>query len=152
MPHSFRIVSTADDLFQQTAMVLWRKHEQFDPSREFLPWALGIAHNEVRRFFRRRGGQGIHLSDALMERLAELRYVSENTRRTAPFNGSLSAWTNCRSSSATLSSSVIWGRIPIKTVAEQQHLEPATLYKRLDRIRWGLMDCVDAAERREAQP
>ena len=72
----------ADDLFQQTALVLWRKHRQFDPSREFLPWTLGIAHNEVRRFFRSHSCRGTHLSDAMMERLAELHYASVS--RTAP--------------------------------------------------------------------
>ena len=30
----------ADDLFQQTSLVLWRKREQYDPSRAFLSWAL----------------------------------------------------------------------------------------------------------------
>ena len=40
----------ADELFQQTSLVLWRKHEEFDPSRDFLRWACGIAHNLIRNF------------------------------------------------------------------------------------------------------
>ena len=37
----------ADDIFQQTSMVLWRLFDQFDRTRSFLPWACGIARLEV---------------------------------------------------------------------------------------------------------
>jgi RNA polymerase sigma-70 factor (ECF subfamily) len=35
----------AEDVLQQVAVVLVREFEHFDPSRPFLPWALGIARN-----------------------------------------------------------------------------------------------------------
>jgi RNA polymerase sigma-70 factor (ECF subfamily) len=38
-----------DDVVQETALVLWRKFDTFDPSRSFGAWARGIAANLVRQ-------------------------------------------------------------------------------------------------------
>ena len=35
----------AEDVLQQVAVILVREFEEFDTSRPFLPWALGIARN-----------------------------------------------------------------------------------------------------------
>jgi RNA polymerase sigma-70 factor, ECF subfamily len=141
----------ADDLFQQTALVLWRKQGQFDPSRDLLPWALGIAHNEVRRFFRRHSGRGAQLSDALMERLAELHYTSAG-RSELRFQRLADCMEQLTADQRELIEQCYLGIESIKAVAEKRRLEPAALYKRLDRIRWTLMDCIESAERREDQP
>jgi RNA polymerase sigma-70 factor (ECF subfamily) len=37
----------ADDLLQEVSSVLWEKFAHYDPSRPFLPWALGVARLEV---------------------------------------------------------------------------------------------------------
>jgi len=37
----------ADDLLQETAVVLFRKIDEYEPSRPFVAWALGVARNEV---------------------------------------------------------------------------------------------------------
>lgn len=60
----------AEDLLQQTALVLWKKFDQYDPSRPFVPWALGIARLEVLN--RNRSPEKAHaLLDAdLAEKLA----------------------------------------------------------------------------------
>ena len=63
-----------EDLFQQTSLVLWKKRDQYDTSREFISWALGIAHNEVRNFIRRKNRGGVLLSEAVIERLAAVRH------------------------------------------------------------------------------
>jgi len=37
----------AEDLLQQSALILWQKFDQYDASRSFLAWALGIARLEI---------------------------------------------------------------------------------------------------------
>lgn len=49
-------LTEVDDLVQETALVLWRKFDEYDSARPFLPWALGISRNlihEVRHAERR---------------------------------------------------------------------------------------------------
>jgi RNA polymerase sigma-70 factor (ECF subfamily) len=36
-----------DDLTQQVGVVLWRKFDQYDPTRPFAGWAIGIARMEL---------------------------------------------------------------------------------------------------------
>ena len=39
--------SEADDLFQEVSVILWKKFDNYDASRGFAPWAIGIARLEV---------------------------------------------------------------------------------------------------------
>ena len=39
--------SRASDVLQNTNLVLWRKLDEFDPLRPFLPWAFGVARFQV---------------------------------------------------------------------------------------------------------
>lgn len=40
----------ADDLFQETCVVLWQKFDEFRPGTNFLAWALRIADHKVMKF------------------------------------------------------------------------------------------------------
>ena len=63
----------AEDVFQQTSLILWKKWDEFDWGGDFLAWACGIAHNEVRNFLRHRGRDRLVLSDKLLDDLADVR-------------------------------------------------------------------------------
>src|SRR3954463_4103357 len=60
-----RNLDDADDLFQQTSLALWKKFDQYDPTRNFLPWAFGVARFEVSNFLRSRGRDRLYFSDEL---------------------------------------------------------------------------------------
>jgi RNA polymerase sigma-70 factor len=47
-----RDFDAAEDVFQDTVVEILKSADRFDPSREFLPWASGIARNVVKRFYR----------------------------------------------------------------------------------------------------
>jgi RNA polymerase sigma-70 factor (ECF subfamily) len=44
----------ADDVFQDTSLVLWRSFATFRRDAEFLPWALGTARHQVLFYWRTR--------------------------------------------------------------------------------------------------
>jgi RNA polymerase sigma-70 factor (ECF subfamily) len=66
-----RDLDDADDLFQQTTLILWNKFDDFDRGRSFLSWACGVARLEVCNFLRSRGRQRLYFSDDLNLMLAE---------------------------------------------------------------------------------
>src|SRR5215472_639653 len=66
-----RDLDDADDLFQQTSLVLWDKFDQFDPSRSFAGWACGVARYEVLNFLRARSRDRLYFSDELSLALIE---------------------------------------------------------------------------------
>lgn len=60
----------ADDVTQETSLVLWRKAGEFDPEQPFLPWALTIALYQVKAA-RGDTGRDLHVfDDSLLDRFA----------------------------------------------------------------------------------
>jgi len=141
----------AEDVFQQTSLILWQKWEQFDSSREFLPWACGIAHNEVRNFLRTRGRNRVMLSEKLMGELADVRLDSQpllDQRR----DFLIECIKKLEFLARELLERCYAGRESMKVIARQFHTTPNALYLRLRRIRRDLMDCMEKASRGEDAP
>ena len=61
----------ADEVFQETLIVLWRKRDQFEQGTDFLAWSRVVAKFEVFRFLRKARKDQVGLSEAAMTRLAE---------------------------------------------------------------------------------
>jgi RNA polymerase sigma-70 factor (ECF subfamily) len=61
----------ADDLFQQTALVLWRSFGSFDPAKPFGPWALGVARHQVLMHWRSRRRDRLVFSEEVLAALAD---------------------------------------------------------------------------------
>jgi RNA polymerase sigma-70 factor (ECF subfamily) len=66
-----RDLDDADDLFQQTSLVLWDKFDLFDPSKSFIAWACGVARFEVSNYLRSRSRQRLLFSDNLAQILID---------------------------------------------------------------------------------
>jgi len=141
----------ADELFQQTSLVLWQRREDFDPSRDFLRWACGIAHNLIRNFLRRHHGQKICLSEAVIERLTQLRHT-ERQRLDTQLDRLVQCLDELPAEQRDLLELCYLGDQSIGDVAAERQVAPAALYKRLDRIRWALVDCIQLRQRKEDRP
>src|SRR5437868_10690061 len=64
----------AEEVFQQTSLVLWKKWQQYDPGRAFVAWACGMAHHEVRNFLRKHRDRGrVYLSEDVLAEVAQAR-------------------------------------------------------------------------------
>ena len=62
---------SAQDVLQNTAMALWKKHEQYDEKKDFLPWAYRFAYNEVRNFYRKNEKKNQIIDLECLDQLAE---------------------------------------------------------------------------------
>jgi RNA polymerase sigma-70 factor, ECF subfamily len=60
----------AADVVQETNLVLWRKIEEFDPSRQFLPWAFAVARFQVMAHLRDHKRDRLLLDAELAEALS----------------------------------------------------------------------------------
>lgn len=61
----------ADDILQETALVLWEKFEQFEPGTRFDRWAFRIAHFQVMYHRQKKARDRLRFSDTLVELLGE---------------------------------------------------------------------------------
>jgi RNA polymerase sigma-70 factor len=60
--------SLAEDVFQETLLVAWRRFDSFDRARPFGPWLRGIAHLTALAMFRK-GKREIYVDSAVVEAL-----------------------------------------------------------------------------------
>ena len=69
-----------DDVLQETNVVLWRKAGEYDATRDFQSWAVGIAHMQVLAFRKRqqRDRKKLLFDETLIATLADEAVQSKN--------------------------------------------------------------------------
>ncbi len=67
----------AEDVYQQTAMVLWRKFSTFEPGTNFVGWAIRVAQFEIKDYVKARRRRKVFFNDEILDAIAE-RYRAES--------------------------------------------------------------------------
>ena len=137
-------VADAEDIVQQTALVLWEKFDAYDSSQPFTPWACRFALNKTKQWIERRQRWQALLEGGLAQELAlrreELRPETET--RLAHLEGCLGKLPEPQRS---ILEGYYYRRDSIDKVAEHSGRTVAATYKTLQRIREALQDCVENA-------
>src|SRR6476620_1102683 len=133
----------AEEVFQQTSMALWKKWPQYDPSRDFVRWACGMAHLEVCNFLRKHADKRrVYLSDEALAQVAQTRlemYDVLEARRQALAH----CLDRLKRESRELLERCYAGQDSIKEVAAELGQRPNALYMTLKRLRRTLFDCIN---------
>ncbi|MCH9654707.1 MAG: sigma-70 family RNA polymerase sigma factor [Planctomycetes bacterium] len=135
-------VTAAEDIFQETCVILWKEFPRFDQERSFLNWANGIAFNQVRKYRRKFRNKRLIFSDSLMTELAEdaSGLLEDLSRRQL-------ALTNClqklNDRERELIDAYYGDQETAATVAERWKCSTHAIYKTIKKIRKVLFDCVN---------
>jgi RNA polymerase sigma-70 factor (ECF subfamily) len=141
-----------DEVLQMTALSVLESLGDYDGTRPFLPWALGVARKEVANF-RRSSQRFPALGEAAQAALAvAIAEVAEGER------ASLVHLAECMAKLAGRPREVCElryrsGMKPAR-IAEVLGMQPNTVSKTLERVRSELRECIEQQERRarEASP
>lgn len=133
----------ADEVFQETNLVLWRQAEQFDLSRDFMPWALAIARNQIRAAFQSRKRSrlvfDLDVAEAIANRLMTRRETVGNRQ---------AALADCLHTLPDDQHALIRQRyedeLTVNELARQQKVTANAMAVVLHRIRQQLSRCVQA--------
>ena len=68
----------ADDILQNVAVVTVRKYQQFDPTRSFVAWAIGIAKNEILKHQSKQGKDHLLLDIDAIDSVTQV-YAKEHS-------------------------------------------------------------------------
>ena len=60
-----------DDVLQEVAVAVLESFDRYDPARPFVPWAIGVARNQVGVYLRRRGRDRMCLDPAAVDRIED---------------------------------------------------------------------------------
>ncbi|MEM9185128.1 MAG: sigma-70 family RNA polymerase sigma factor [Planctomycetota bacterium] len=137
-----RDMNDADDLLQQTSIVLWRKYDAFDPSRDFFNWACGVARLEARNFLRTRKSHRLVLSDQLDQLLADTLHEMPTTEREDRRQALADCIEKLGGKDRDLIEQCYTRRAPVREVAASLSRTPQSVHNSLKRLRGWLLDCI----------
>lgn len=137
-----RDLNDADDLFQQTTLVLWNKFETFDAERSFFNWACGVARGEVANFLRARGRQKLYFSDELNLLLVEAHEAMSIDELEDRREALAKCMEKLRDRDRELLTQCYGGDDAIQDIAGRHGRSSSSVHNSLRRIRRALFDCI----------
>jgi RNA polymerase sigma-70 factor (ECF subfamily) len=147
-----RDLDDADDLFQQTTLILWKKFGAFDRRRSFFSWACGAARLEIANFLRRRGRQRLYFCDdlslLLVEAQAEMSDAELEDRREALAR----CVEKLRPTDRDLLTECYGNLGGVHGAAGRRSRAPQSIYNSLRRIRRALFECIARTLAQESRP
>lgn len=133
--------SRAADVLQETNLVLWRKIEEFQPDKPFLPWALTIARFQVLAHLRDKNRDRMLLDAELAETLS-----AEAERQISQVDSVREALRPCLQLLTAGNRELIERRyfrdMPVTDLAESVDRTVGSVKVALLRIRRQLADCM----------
>lgn len=131
-----------DEVVQQTAIVLWRKFDQYDPETNFMKWACVVARFEALAYRRKMARDKLVFREDVLELMADEGAEEVDTRRTEheALETCLAAMPEKQRQFVTLAYTP---GIKVKELAAEAGSSSAAFYMRLKRLRHQLMECVE---------
>ena len=141
----------ADDVMQETVVVLWEKFSQFKEGADFRAWAFGVARFEVLAWRRDKGRDRLVLAEDVVEFLAD-----ETAQDEPRLSGQREALEACLKKAAPEQRALLLEAYQpdaeIQQVAANSGRTVAGFYQWLHRMRRLLLDCVRRELAREVSP
>ncbi|WAJ71696.1 sigma-70 family RNA polymerase sigma factor [Catenovulum adriaticum] len=133
--------SAADDIFQETSIILWREFEKFEPHTSFSKWANGIVFNRVRVYRRQNNKLSYGLSESLMNEIADAGTFDSSSEQ---------RWNILESCRAQLlaADQILYENFYLKNLKAQEIADKTgrsifAIRKSVHKLRKKLFDCVD---------
>ncbi len=137
----------AEDVLQQTNLVLWRKFDEYRPGTNFFAWACQITRYEVLKYRERRARAAKLLDPNVFDQLAEVavsqvEHLDEFHRR---------ALIDCMERLSLADRDLMRRRyaeaMEVRAIAAAMNRSPNAVSKSLGRIRRLLLDCINSDAR-----
>jgi RNA polymerase sigma-70 factor, ECF subfamily len=147
-----RNLDDAEELYQQTSIVLWSKFSSYQSGSDFARWAFQAAKYEILHFQRNRRRTAICFSDQALTNLAEVQTSGDNEVRVFEQEILAECVDELSPDDQRLVQLCYGHQHSIKQVANRLQRSAQTLYNSLSRIRHALLDCVHLKLAREQKP
>ena len=132
----------AEDILQETSVVLWQKFRKYQQGTDFTAWAITIARYQVLKYIKLRTRSKVQFNDTLLSAIEDSMAIQlpDVDRR-------LQALRNCRRKLPEQDRMLIEMKydrgIPFKKIAENTGKSMHAIYKKMSRIQDALLKCID---------
>jgi RNA polymerase sigma-70 factor (ECF subfamily) len=135
-------MSDAEDVYQQTTVLLWEKFGEFEQGTDFAAWALKVAYYNIKNFQRSQGRSRVFFSEAVMEKVADSYQAGDagsNDDRTDALIACLKQLPEKHRSLLELRYAE---NVSVKHLAELEDRSEAAVGMKLSRLRKLLLRCI----------
>jgi len=137
VPHQ----ADADDILQQTKMVMWRAFSQFEMGTNFIAWARRIAFHQILSYRRKRKRDHLPLSDEMLDQVGE--QIAEITDQEYQRKQALQSCLNhLKADHRKMMLMRYEDEMEVDEIARKIHTTPGAVYRALSRLRLSLLDCI----------
>ena len=135
-------VSDADDILQETNMVLWRKQEEFEPGTNFWAWAATVARYQTLAYLKEKGRDHLCFDEGLVAMLAT--EAEPNAEYAAQRQQALEGCLNKLNSQGRELVRLRYGEsLATGEIAERLNRSKGSIYDALYRVRLTLGVCIE---------
>jgi RNA polymerase sigma-70 factor, ECF subfamily len=145
-------MADAEDLYQQVAMVLWQKFDQFVPGTDFGSWGIRVAELTIKNFLRGRRRSKILFSDEVMQRIVDRQSQISQDAAEARTEALKSCLKRLPQHDRQLVERCYGGDFKIKEIAADEGRSAGAGYTALCRIRQALLACIERKIAAEGRP
>lgn len=138
----------ADEVLQQTAIVIWKKFDQYDPETNFMKWACVIARFESLAYRRKMARDRLVFREEILELLAD-EGEDEIEQRDAEEAALQTCLSELPEKQRQLVELAYTPGVKVIDLAQEAGSSPEAFYMRLSRIRRRLMVCIEGKTQTE---
>jgi RNA polymerase sigma-70 factor len=146
-----RDFNDAEDVFQETVLEIIRHADRYEPDREFIPWARGIARNMVKRSYAAKKRAPMLMDEDVMDSLADI--VAQEDIAPATWEKEAAFLQACLEKLEHRNRRLFTLRyeknLKGKILAEQSGMRETSLRTTLSRIREALRHCINQKSQAE---
>jgi RNA polymerase sigma-70 factor, ECF subfamily len=139
-------IGDAEDIYQETAIALWRKFDQYEPGTNFSAWAKEMARFEALHFLRHKRCNKLVFDDELLNKLAQTQAKLEILQECGDSESYHQSLLDCMdrldAADRRLITLCYSRKSTLKAMAEQEGRSPPSVCNSLKRIRGVLFDCI----------
>lgn len=137
--------AAADDIFQETSMILWREFDKFEPNSSFTKWANAIVFNRVRVYRRNNNKLTFGLSEELMNEISDS--VSFDETRENRWAALQACRAQLLAADHHLYEDFYLKNLKAQQIADNTGRSIYAIRKSIHKLRKKLFDCVDRKKR-----
>lgn len=141
----------SDDVFQEVAMTLWEKFDDFEEEGNFRAWAFGIARYKALSWLRDRGRRRLVLDSDVVEMIAA-ESIAEDGQLEQQRLAFRACFAKLPSEQRSLIADAYRPDVKMQDVAASSGRSAAGFYQWLYRVRQMLLQCVQRQIASEANP
>ncbi len=132
----------ADDILQQTKMVMWRSFSQFEPGTNFIAWGRKVAFHQILGYRRQSKRVHIPLSEEMLDQVGqEVAKLSDHGQARRD------ALESCLRTLPPEHRKIVLLRyfedLEVDQIAERVNSTGGAVYRALSRLRYTLLECVE---------